>query len=422
MTKIELLFLTILIALIALIFYFNIHLLSGSSLQHPLALAYELAGNSFNEPSRQWINQWMWEQGSPFKFRILGKLPVWLTYQAFDSPTADAALIFYNSFIFWGFVWMSATLITLYFYLKMLFKALPSTQPHHLTLSFIGCLLFLTAPPILAGFKFPVHTAPNDLLGYFLILLGVIMILKNKPIAMCIIASIAVFCRETTLIVPFLYLITSRDTLKNRAFFSLFPVVVWVCYRVVGWEHYSASSGAQHNFEYPYETMAFLFLVFGFLWIFSIMGFLELRKTLGANGDMWNMLAKAFPWIIALVLCINLFLARIREIRISFIIFFLIIPFAVAWVVKNTQTIKKTFQNKWFWLYILVTTFIVIRFRILMMPISSQEHLQYLSKWAHFYDGFGGGWLNIFPFYLFIALITIPIIIIKLGNRFTRKR
>jgi len=398
-----------LISLVTSVVYVNLYL-TGSSLSSSEALAYELVGEAKNWPVREWIEQWMWQQESPYKFRILGKWLVWITFHALETPVMGETAVknlFYQIFIVWGWLWLIATVISLYVYLKWLWQDLARSSAWWTAT--LGSVLFLTAPPILMAFKFPVHTSPNDLLGYFFMVIGMMAIVTRHSFVLCIISSIAVFCRETLLLLPFIYLITSDDKWLKRLLLSSFPVITWVTYRIVWWEAYVPSTGAYHNLLYPYETLGFLFLIFGGLWLPGLAGFFQFKTALTLTR--WQPLIKSFPMACLLVLGFNLMFARIREIRISFVLFVFILPLALWWVSQNINSMYYILRKWWYWTYLLLLTILSgWGGMILTHPLSIQEYGFYMQRFGHLYGGFGGGWVEIMMIYFWIAMAGLPLL------------
>jgi hypothetical protein len=245
--------LVLLAVLAVLVFLVNHRFVGGSSIASPDALSWDLIGR--DHPPVQWIDDWMWHQDAPYKFRILGKLPVWAAWRLFFSGQGSQG--FLVSFTFWGLAWLIATLLAFYSYLEVLAAEIPwkpggHTPPRHPgaaegnpsgVLPLLGCLFFLASPPILFAFKFPVHMTPNDLLGYFLTVLGLTALLKGRTLQVCGIACLAAWCRETTLIVPVAYVLTTRDPWKRRLLLTSLPFLCWVVPRVIWWTPYNAAGG-----------------------------------------------------------------------------------------------------------------------------------------------------------------------------------
>jgi hypothetical protein len=396
-----------LLLLILLVFYVNINVIGGSSIQNTKTLAFELSGDNMNLPPEQWINLWMWGEKAPFKYRILGKLLIWGTWKL--TNTEDHAMAFYRTYVCWAFILMIAIICALYVYLRILFSNITKSPAYGDWLPFLGCVLFLSAPPILLAFKFPVHTHPNDLLGYFLIILGMIAILQAKSIMMCLISCIAVFCRETTLVVPFIYFLTSSASSRKKYVLSFLPCLVWGVYRKLWWEPYNPFPAVTHNFEYPCETYAFLFLAFGFLWVPGLLGYVEMRPRENPN-NVWSVIIRSFPITFFLLLGISVFLARIREIRILFNLFVFFIPFSLYWIILNEDNIKTIVKTRSYWIWIGVALMITFMGRWFMHPIFEGDYMFFVRKFAHLYGGYGGGWVNILWLYIFALLAIIPLV------------
>lgn len=399
--------LSILFVVTAGIFYLNINVVEGSWVKGAETYIYRLTNDSQHLPPEQWPDKWMWEQKAPFKYRVLGRLPIWIIWKLSFKPPA---VIVYWVYMGWAYLYMLATLYLLYSLVLMLFKPIAEHHPSYRALPLWGCLLFLTAPPVLFLFKFPVHTRPNDVLAYCLMLLGLRLILQQKSRLVCLVACVAVFCRENLLLIPLVYLITSHDPARRKYLLSLLPCLLLVIYRLAWWERYDISVGSGHNFEYPLETYGFFFLVFGALWLTGIVGYIEMKRSAYRQHPQWAILIKAFPVVTLLVIGTTVFLARVREMRILFLLFPFFIPFSVYWIIINAPEWKIKIRTPAYWICLGGVLAVILNGIQIMHPKSELDHKFFSYTFAHLYGGFGGGWFPILWPYLFIFLAILPFV------------
>jgi hypothetical protein len=407
-------YLLLLPVLSAFVLVVNLKLVEGSSIASADALAWDLLGQ--NQAPPEWPDQWMWHQEAPYKYRILGKLPVWLTWRLFLSGRGPQGFLI--SFIAWAWIWLTAALFALRGYLADLRRndsageprpgpALLAGKPGPL----LGVLLFALSPPILFAFKFPVHSTPNDFLEYFLVLLAMLALLRGRPGRMSLLSCLAVFCRETSLLVPLTYLLVADGPWRRRLLWSLAPVLCWILLRLAWWEAYNPVAGGLYNLGVPLESLGFLFLVFGPLWLLLLPG---RRLAAGLEpGWGWSALGSSFPWIAIAALAITLGLARVREIRILFILFPFVVPFCLAWFSAAEGRIRQALRSVRYWAYVLACLLLLVFLRLFLVAPDKETALAVFERLRHFYGGYGGGWLSIGYAYLLATLAAAPLVLAR---------
>jgi hypothetical protein len=331
--KSEVLYFAILLFVLVLIFVLNI--VAGGTITSPQNLAIDLASPP-NSPQDWLIQNWVL-----VKYRALFRLIVRGTWSLFFAPTD--AVSFYAVFVAWSFVFFYGALIAFYYYLRVL--------DFDRRTSFIGCLLFLTAPPVLLAYKYPVYTR-EDVLAYFLVILGLIAIFKSRPALMSVIAAAGALTRETTLIVPLVYLWASDDAWRKRIAYCIPPFIALIGVRLLwGFSNGNALESSILNFLFPGETLAFLFCVFGVLWLPYLIGLHDHWQRRDSLNYAWKVLTVSGPFIVVLVIGAAMFLARAREIRSSFIIFPWAIPFALDWFQSRVEYFARLIRNNRYWIF-----------------------------------------------------------------------
>lgn len=321
--------------LFALLLVFALNILAGSTITSPQNLAIDLA----SPPDAP--QDWLVQNWALVKYRALFKWIVRGTWSLFFSPADTWS--FFVVFVAWSFVFFYGTLITFYYYLRVL--------DFDRRASFIGCLVFLATPPVLLAYKYPVYTR-EDVLAYFLVLLGLLAIFKLKPALMSVFAAAAALTRETTLIVPLTYLIAAHAAWRKRIVYILPPLLALIGLRWLwGVANGNAFESSVLNLLFPGETIAFMFCVFGVLWLPMGLGMRDRWHQRESLDYAWQVLTVSGPLIVALVIGAAIFLARAREIRSSFIVFPWALPFALDWFRKRTEYFARLVKNYRYWVF-----------------------------------------------------------------------
>ena len=327
-------FVYVIVLLFLLLLVFGLNIFVGGMITSPSELALGLA-SPLDSPQ-----DWSMQDWALLKYRALFKLIVHGTWAILFAP--NDAWGFYLTFVAWSFVLFSAALMVFYFYLRLL-----EFDPRA---SFVGGLLFLVSPPVLLAYRYPVYTR-EDPLAYFLVTLGLIAIFKSRAFLVGFISVAAALTRETTLIVPLSYILVSQESWRKRIGVFVAPILALIGIRILwGFAIGNNFESSILNFRFPFETSAFMFCVFGALWLPYLLGLRNRWQAGDHPNPAWRVLVSTGPLIFLLVIGATLFLSRAREIRIAFILFPWAIPFALDWFRSNIGYFRTLVGNYSYWL------------------------------------------------------------------------
>ncbi len=262
-------------------------------------------------------------------------------------------------------------------------------------------------PPILFAFKFPVHSSPNDFLGYTLISLSLIALAKEQHASFIILMVLGIFCRETNLIVLAPFMFMSNISFLKRVLVTSFICIIFISYRLIWPGEYNPLIGAAHNYTYPIESLLFLFLVFAPFWFLGFFGYMTSKNKANLENNFIFALNKSFIFVTIFVLFIVWSFARVREIRIEYILFFYFIPYGILYCLSQLAYWKTIIKSYAFVVLLLITAIASFLTLVQFMPENENHHLMLEAQLAHFYRNFGGGWVNIFIGYFAITLILM---------------
>ncbi len=280
------------------------------------------------------VQEWGSARLLPYKYRVLFKSLIDGTVLIFGKNVTDDQ--FYWIFVIWCFAITLACLFA-FDYLLCVVGLKEIYQ-------FAGGLLFISSFPVFYAYNYPIITR-EDTLAYLWVVLGLIFIVKNKPFIVSIISLFAVMTRETTLIIPFCFLITSPLKLTKKAAYLLPPAIALVGLRLIlGFEPYDITYGFFRNLKLPIESIFFLFICFGVFWLTGFLGW-RLKKSSNQYGSD-AAIVKSFPWVAVAVLFTSTAFSILRENRISFIIFPWIYIMSLVWIKYNYKNICKILVNK----------------------------------------------------------------------------
>ncbi|MDE3088653.1 MAG: hypothetical protein KGJ80_04630 [Chloroflexota bacterium] len=385
--RIQLIYLSILFLLLVGVFALN--WISGGTITSPRNLAIDLASPP-DSPQAWGVQYWI-----PTKYRALFRWIVQGTFAAFFSPTD--AVGFYGVFVSWSFVFFYGAVVAFYYYLQVLGFSKKT--------AFIGGVLFLASPPVMLAYKYPVYTR-EDPLAYLLVTLGLIAVYKSKPVILSLIATAAAWVRETTLILPLVYLLASKDSWRKRLAVCALPVAAVVGIRIMlRYAPYDPFEGSIYNFDVPLQSAAFIFCVFGVLWLPALFNLWQHRRDKRFPSEAWRFLVTTAPMAIILVVGTHIALARAREIRISFLLFPWIIPLALDWFRAHSDRLKAWARKPSYWFFSL-SVFAVLSSIILIGHVTNSELMRdYLADFKN------GYWLAIADVHLSATLaILLPVL------------
>jgi hypothetical protein len=347
------------------------------------AFSYELAGNAWNNPE-VWVDQWFFNQSAPFKYRLLGKIPIWGTYKMLMYLDAGRLTAFYYSYIAWSYIFISCFL----FYSGKLFSIFISRynlspSADNPTIFYITTSTLALSPSVLFAFKFPVHGGPNDFLGYLLISLSLLSLIESNIFCYAACVVVGIFCRETNLVtlIPFV-LMANFSSGKKWSVITLVGFI-FLCYRL-GWPGtYNPLGSSLHNFEHPTESMVFFFMTLGPFWLLGGLGSREAFSLMPEKNHFIQAVNKSFYISTTIVTLIVFGLARVREIRIEFILFFYFIPYAVIYcMTKLNQWMALSRSYRLLFLLIAITC-ITLYGSFMFKTTAPAGYLSRLDSWKY---------------------------------------
>lgn len=384
-TKTELVYFAVLFLLLLAVFGLNG--IAGSTITSPRNLAIDLA--SPPDSPQDWnIQDW-----AVVKYRALFRLIVRGTWSALYPPSD--AWGFYVVFVTWSFLLFLCALVAFFYYLRIL--------EFDQQTSFVGCLLFLISPPVLLAYKYPVYTR-EDVLAYFLLVVGLIAAFRSKAFLVSVISAAAALTRETTLILPLTYFLTAQEPWRKRILVWTLPILAFVGIRSVwGFVVGNSFESSILNFRTPGETLAFLFCVFGVLWLPYLLGLRDHWQRGVTANHAWQVLTSSGLIVLTLLIAATLTIARAREIRILFLIFPWAIPFALDWFRSNRIYLQAQVGKLSYWMLAL-SIFGLLSAVVLYLDFAQRDWMTFF--FADFRNGY---WLFIGTIHLTATLaIFLP--------------
>lgn len=406
------------LAVSGLLLLFHYYVVRPSCIANTAEMRYELSCRDFNQATC--LDDWMWEQRTPYKYRILGRVPVWAVYAGLQRLGVDADHAALYAFAAFLFTFTASTLWLLGELMWVLLQRLYPGQDGRTRwlLLALSWALFLSSPPILFFVKYPVRGAPNDLLGFSLMIGALLLQERRRIAAFTAVCVAAVFCRETTLLMPFIFLVADPLPLRRKVLPALLPVAALVAYRLAWPGYYDPiPAGLPLNLKVPVETLAFFLLTFGPLWILCPLGWALLRRLPAAQADPFvRGLVRSFPWGAALALGICILLTSLYEIRTSYILLFYFVPFSALFLYEERRRLLALLRNRWFLLFQLALLIEGVRFWFWMHPLTEEGLYQraamfdiiFFGYWNHPQDN----WVNSFVIYLFLTLACLPLLLL----------
>ena len=266
--------------------------------------------------------------------------------------------------------------------------------------SFGGCLLFLTAPPVLLAYRYPVSTR-EDPLAYFLMLIGLIAVIKSQSLWVTLISIAAVLTRETSLVLPLSHLLASSTTLTKRILVFATPILAYAGLRAAwGFETHPLLESFENTLKKPWETVAFLFCVFGVLWLPYMIGLFNRWRRGASSSAAWKVMTQPGPIVFLLIMGATIVLSRAREARIAFLLFPWAIVFALDWIRANSAYLKMFITQPASMIWAL-SIFSLLSIGVLILHLTNDEAMRfYLADFKNAY------WLVIGTFHL-SATLTI---------------
>jgi hypothetical protein len=274
---------------------------------------------------------------APFKYRVLFRGVVsfvaWITPgpRQPDGPHFG----FYNAWVACSVMFLAAAALSLHALLRTL------NFPHGLAC--LGTCLWLMLPPLLGAYVRPTNTR-EDVLAYFLLHVGLLAVLLQRPLAVILCTALGVLTRETMLVLPIAHFLFGADSRFARASSVATGAMTFFLVRaVIGFEPYAViERGLGYSLAHPLAAVTGLGLLFGWLWVGLLAFGIERRAELlrrafsQCAAAFWNTRSdeairelgpcdyKRFECLLlpvgAIVLAAHLLLGRLQETRISMLL------------------------------------------------------------------------------------------------------
>ncbi len=329
---------------------------------------------------------------------------------------ADKDHAAYYSFVTFLLLFTATTLFLLALLTRTLLERIYPDQAGRTRSLLVGVTwaLFVLSPPILFFVKYPVRGAPNDMLGYSLMLAALLCMSLRRIFWFGAISTIAVFCRETTLLIPFIFLFFDPLPLRKKLLAVLLPVATLVMYRILWPGPYNPlSAGIELNLKVPVETMSYVLLTFGPLWILGALGCASLRRLETARADSFvRTLTTSFPWGVLLTMGICTAFSSLWEIRTAYILLFYFVPFSMVALYQERARIAALRKSKYFIFFVVALLIETVRFWFWMHPLTGDELIDRARMFDNIFYGYWdmprNNWVNILMVYLPLTVGCLP--------------
>ncbi len=316
---------------------------------------------------------WNISKEPPFKYRVLHKVLVHGSYKVTVGEKNDNE-IFFVAYRCGAFLLHSLAILAFYFLL---------VQINLKETAFAGAVLFALMPPLLLAYNVPVHTR-EDTLAYFLLIVGLLSIIKNNTPLILLVAVLGVLCRETLLILPFVNLFFNKNqNIYLRLIISAIPFGVFLLVRLYfGAETYDYWEGLTWNRNNMAQVIGFGYITFGFLWIPFFLRFLGKRSNFAFNTVIYD----SAPSVFFLVATTTFIGGIFNEIRILYLLFPWVIIIGLHYYTENKIEIVEHITSKKFKIYAGVTALIMLAIttyavKLISREFTSQYDIPYLT-WA----------------------------------------
>ena len=385
-------------------------------LANPAALAFELVGNDANKPVEVWVDDWMWRAAPPANARLLAKLPIYASYRVARGLGVAPLTALFGSYRAWTAVFLFAFLslgarccanTTRYF------TPTPLASPR--LLEIVAMCALAALPPVLFACKFPVHGSPNEFLGYALIAAAMQALLAGKLGRYVLFALCGIPCRETNLLTLLPLLVMGPGSVLARGTTALAIVVLSAVFHSLVGSSYDPLAGAHHNWEYPWESAGFAYLAFGPLWLTAVgYGLHAARCVQHRDAVRWLCCAAlSVLCVAAIVLCF----ARVREIRILFVLYIYVVPLGLLGVQHFLGDMTRG-RRLLLSAAVLVGAALTFRLYVALLPTDAEDFARKANALASLYGGFGSGWQALFFTYFLLALpaLAVAVSLSRLGT------
>jgi hypothetical protein len=254
------------------------------------------------------------------------------------------------------------------------------------------------------AFSWPVHTR-EDTLGYIILLAGLGAIVRNKPLTVLAFSLLGVLCRETLLIIPFVYLFFSHYQKRStRILIAGVPIIVFLLVRVfVEVDDYYGSgpfAGLAWNLNNYRQVVGFIFITFGAFWIPFIFSF---GDKVPAGNERLNIMINSAPYAFLLIFCSTLLVGIFNEIRLLFLAFPWVITLSLWSFTEHQRSIKGFIKNRYYKFYLIILSLSII---VLTRFV--------LGNFAEYYGGSEynipfDAWIMVAVGNIYFTLIVLPI-------------
>ncbi len=357
--KQSIIFLIILAAILSAVFLRHISS-DHTLLDNPTGLAELLGSYESGDPQ-----EWKSSESPAMRYRLLFKAIIEGTAELLGKDVSDQA--FYGIFVSWSYLLTLGCLIAFFLFLREC--GLGTSY------SFAGSMFVLVSFPVLFAYNYPVFVK-EDILAYLWICIGLLFMARQNYLIVAIISVAAIATRETTAVLPFTLLIMARTSLVRRILYILPAIITFFLLRIlVGYESYNMLAGFYRNLKLPLESLFFLFMTFGVLWLTAVLGWVELKKDQIRNEAV-RIIVDSFPYVLGLMLIVAMLFSILRENRILFIVFPWMMTLSVFWIKRNMDTIRLAARDYMFSLPLLLGTVLICATALIFLQSGTKIGLQ----------------------------------------------
>ncbi len=353
--------------------------------------SYEDVGHEIKAPAGA-LYTWHLTAESPYAYRVLFPAIVkgsW--HMVAGNQDNEAFFLIYQG---WSLVFMLSAVLSLFF----LLKTLGFTHAW----SFLGSVFFLASPPVLLAYTLPVHTR-EDMLGYTLLCLGLLCLLRRSLLLFLLTAILGVLCRETLLVLSFVFLFFSHDIkLPYRAAIASVPVALWLALRLsIDSPPYDLWEGLQWNLANMEQVIGFSFITFHGMWVPLFYGILE-KQGAGKSSQRVQLFYQSGLAIFILIVATTFVGGIFNEIRLLFLLFPWVIAISLHVFWRNRKLIVRTMQSTRYKVYSLMCLLLCSAAGVYMLD-QYQKFLE-PSRYAIRFDV----WIAATLFYVCVTMLALP--------------
>jgi hypothetical protein len=226
--------------------------------------------------------------------------------------------------------------------------------------SLVGVALTLAAYPIMGAHFEPTHTW-DDFWSYLFLVLALTAALDSRPIATTVWLTLGVFAREQTLLFYPLVILTlwwQRAGIRRSslALPVVVPPLLYGLFRIWRWDRIDPTRWklVTHNFASAgtsQDSLVSLIIAFGIMWLLALAGLWWISNITDKTNR--NMLQWGMATAVPLTTAVALLFTFVRETRILFPSFVIIVPLSLLTLQAGWNRIAR---NRWPWLFCLAAT------------------------------------------------------------------